>query len=201
MDIRTGPIHERYNHLINVITSERFLKLQGIGNEVPFFICPYKPDEELVMQRLQKQLREKAIQSGLNLLHVNLYDLSIELLKERGLWEQILEIEPELSKAELLETLDGVLDCKNNLVPAIAAKINQQLPDVLFISGIGEVFPYIRTHNLLENMQPIVKGFPSVFFFPGTYSFSVETGAYLDLFDRLHANKYYRAFDIYNYEF
>ncbi len=200
MDIRTGPIHERYNHLINVITSERFLKLQGIGNEVPFFICPYKPDEELAMQRLQKQLREKAIQSGHNLLQINLYDLSIELLKERGLWEQILEIEPELSKAELLETLDGVLDCKNNLVPAIATKVNQQPPDVLFISGIGEVFPFIRTHNLLENMQPIVKGFPSVFFFPGTYSYSIETGAYLDLFDRLHANKYYRAFDIYNYE-
>ena len=200
MDIRTGPIHERYDHLFNVITSERFLKLQGIGNEVPFFICPYKPDEEIVMQRLQKQLREKAIQSGHNLLQINLYDLSIELLKERGLWEQILEIEPELSKAELLETLDGVLDCKNNLVPAIATKVNQQPPDVLFISGIGEVFPFIRTHNLLENMQPIVKGFPSVFFFPGTYSYSIETGAYLDLFDRLHANKYYRAFDIYNYE-
>ena len=200
MDIRTGPIHERYDHLFNVITSERFLKLQGIGNEVPFFICPYKPDEELAMQRLQKQLREKAIQSGHNLLQINLYDLSIELLKERGLWEQILEIEPELSKAELLETLDGVLDCKNNLVPAIATKVNQQPPDVLFISGIGEVYPYIRTHNLLENMQPVAKGFPSVFFFPGTYSYSVETGAYLDLFDRLHANKYYRAFDIYNYE-
>jgi hypothetical protein len=200
MDIRTGPLHDRYQHLLAVITSERFLKLQGISNEVPFFICPYKPDEELVMQRLQKQLREKAIQSGVSLLHINLYDLSIELLKDRGLWEQILEIEPELSKAELLETLDGVLDCKNNLVPAIAAKIDLQLPDVLFISGIGEVFPYIRTHNLLENMQAIAKGFPSVFFFPGTYSFSVETGAYLDLFDRLHASKYYRAFDIYNYE-
>ncbi|MDW7656805.1 MAG: DUF1788 domain-containing protein [Bacillota bacterium] len=200
MKIGSGPMHERYRHLLAVITSERFLKLQGIGNEVPFFICPYKPDEELVMQSLQKQLREKASQEGLNILHINLYDLSIELLKERGLWEQILEMEPEMSKAELLETLDGVLDCKSNLIPAIAVKINQQPPDVLFISGIGEVFPYIRTHNLLENMQSTAKGFPSVFFFPGTYSFSVETGAYLDLFDRLHANKYYRAFDIYNYE-
>jgi hypothetical protein len=200
MRIGSGPIHDRYQHLLSVITSERFLKLQGIGNEVPFFICPYKPDEEQAMQRLQKQLREKASQLGLNILHINLYDLSVDLLKQRGLWEQILEMEPEISKTELFETLDGVLDCKSNLVPAIADQINQQMPDVLFISGIGEVYPYIRTHNLLENMQSTAKGFPSVFFFPGTYSFSVETGAYLDLFDRLHASKYYRAFDIYNYE-
>jgi hypothetical protein len=200
MRIGSRPIHDRYQHLLAVITSERFLKLQGIGNEVPFFICPYKPDEELDMQRLQKQLREKASQLGLNILHINLYDLSVDQLKQRGLWDQLLEMESELSKSELLETLEGVLDCKSNLVPAIAAKINQQPPDVLFISGIGEVYPYIRTHNLLENMQSTAKGFPSVFFFPGTYSFSVETGAYLDLFDRLHASKYYRAFDIYNYE-
>jgi hypothetical protein len=200
MRIGSRPIHDRYQHLLAVITSKRFLKLQGIGNEVPFFICPYKPDEELDMQRLQKQLREKASQLGLNILHINLYDLSVDQLKQRGLWDQLLEMESELSKSELLETLEGVLDCKSNLVPAIAAKINQQPPDVLFISGIGEVYPYIRTHNLLENMQSTAKGFPSVFFFPGTYSFSVETGAYLDLFDRLHASKYYRAFDIYNYE-
>jgi len=193
-------MHDRFQHLLSVISSDRFLKMDGIGNEVPFFICPYKPEEEIDMQRMHHQLSGKLDQQGINVLNINLYDLSIEILKSRGIWEQILEEEPNLTKAELLETLTGVLDCKHNLVPAITEKIDQNNPDVLFISGIGEVYPYIRTHSLLENMQPVAKGFPSVYFFPGTYSFSVETGAYLDLFNRLLTDKYYRAFDIYNYE-
>lgn len=200
MELRTAPMHDRFQHLLSVISSDRFLKMDGIGNEVPFFICPYKPEEEIDMQRMHHQLSEKLDQQGINCLNINLYDLSIEILKSRGIWEQILEEEPNLTKAELLETLTGVLDCKHNLVPAIAEKVDQNRLDVLFISGIGEVYPYIRTHNLLENMQPVAKDFPSVYFFPGTYSFSVETGAYLDLFNRLLTDKYYRAFDIYNYE-
>ena len=32
---------ERAEHLYRVITSERFLTKQGLGNEVPFFICPF----------------------------------------------------------------------------------------------------------------------------------------------------------------
>ena len=32
---------EQAEHLYRVVTSERFLKKQGLGNEVPFFICPF----------------------------------------------------------------------------------------------------------------------------------------------------------------
>jgi len=30
----------RSEHLFRVVTSTRFLTKQGLGNEVPFFICP-----------------------------------------------------------------------------------------------------------------------------------------------------------------
>ena len=33
---------------------------------------------------------------------------------------------------------------------------------VLFIKGIGEVFPYIRAHNLLTNLQKILKIKPKI---------------------------------------
>jgi hypothetical protein len=72
--------------------------------------------------------------------------------------------------------------------------------DVLFISGVGEVFPYIRSHNVLNNLQSSAKDRPTVMFFPGTYTQSLETGASLDLFGRLHDDKYYRAFNIFHVE-
>ena len=72
--------------------------------------------------------------------------------------------------------------------------------DVMFISGAGEVFPYIRTDNVLNNLQSTAKDKPTVLFFPGRYTHSLEGGASLDLFGRLHDDKYYRAFNIYHCE-
>ena len=194
------PMQDRFQHLFSVISSKRFLNKQGLGNEVPFFICPFKPEESVEMGRLQRQLVNRLEQAGIRILQINLYDLSIEILKERGIWEQILEMENSVSKEQLKELLQGVLDPEAHLVPAIAAKLVSTDFDVLFLSGVGEVFPYIRSHNVLNNLQSTAKEKPTVMFFPGAYTHSLESGASLNLFGRLHDDKYYRAFNIYHCE-
>jgi hypothetical protein len=193
-------MQERFQHLFAVISSRRFLQKQGLGNEVPFFICPYRPEEAVDMARLEKQLVNKLSQSGIRVLEINLYDLSIELLKDRGIWEQVLKIEESTSKDQLKELLQGVLDSETHLVQAIAGKTKAGAFDVMFLTGVGEVFPYIRSHNVLNNLQKTVKDNPMVMFFPGTYTHSLEFGASLDLFGRLRDDKYYRAFDINHFE-
>ena len=101
-------------------------------------------------------------------MEINLYDLSIEILKDRGIWEQVLEMEASVSKDQLKELLQGVLDPEAHLVPAMAAKMASNEFDVLFLSGVGEVFPYIRSHNVLNNLQSTAKEKPTVMFFPGS---------------------------------
>ncbi|HOX41576.1 MAG TPA: DUF1788 domain-containing protein [bacterium] len=194
------PMQERFQHLFSVISSKRFLNKQGLGNEVPFFICPFKPEESVEMGRLQRLLVNRLEQAGIRILQINLYDLSIEILKERDIWEQILEMENSVSKEQLKELLQGVLDPEAHLVPAIAAKLASTDFDVLFLCGVGEVFPYIRSHNVLNNLQSTAKEKPTVMFFPGAYTHSLESGASLDLFGRLHDDKYYRAFNIFHCE-
>ena len=200
IDSKKLSIQERYQHLYNVISSERFLKMQGIGKEVPFFICPFPPQDAVEMGRIGKSLIRRLEQNGIRILKINLYDLSVELLQDRGIWDQILQIEETVSKDELKELLQGVLDPEAHLVPAIAEKMRQSTFDVMFISGVGEVFPYIRSHNVLNNLQSVAKDRPTVLFFPGEYTHSAESGASLDLFGRLHDDKYYRAFNIYHIE-
>ena len=102
-----------------------------------------------------------------------------------------------MEKEGLLELLQGVLDIKEHLIPAIGERIAQADYDVLFLSGIGEVFPYIRSHNVLNNLQSTAKDKPTVMFFPGEYRHSLEQGASLELFGLLHDDKYYRAFNIF----
>ena len=193
------PLNERYNHLLAIISSERFLKMQGLGNEVPFFICPFKPEETVEISRLGNQLVRKLANKGIRVLKINLYDLSIELLQKRGVWDRVLTAEETISKDELKELLQGVLDPEQHLIPAIAEKMAQEEAfEVMFITGVGEVFPYIRSHTVLNNLQSTAKDHPTVLFFPGHYTHSAEAGASLDLFGRLHDDRYYRAFNIYD---
>lgn len=198
--LENSPIKERFEHLLSLIGSERFLKLQGLGNEVPFFICPFKPQEAVEVGRMIKQLINRLTQDGVRVLEINLYDTSIELLRRRSIWEQILEMETSVTKDEIKELLQGVLDPERHLVPEIADRMNHEDFDVMFITGVGEVFPYIRSHNVLNNLQSTAKEKPTVMFFPGAYTHSLESGASLDLFDKLHDDKYYRAFNIYHCE-
>lgn len=199
-NIGQQPMAVRFEHLLHSISSPRFLKMEGNNNEVPFFICDYKPSEAIEMAKMHKQLVNRLGHAGVRVLEINLYDLSIELIKARGLWEQILEIEPTETKDKLKELLQNVLDPEMHLVPEIGRRLEEAEYDVLFLTGVGEVFPYIRSHNVLNNLQKTAKLKPTVMFFPGGYTHSLESGAALVLFDRLQDDKYYRAFNIFDYQ-
>lgn len=194
------PIQEKYKHLFAVISGERFLKMEGLNNEVPFFICPFKPEDAIEMTRMCRQLINALSNVGVSVLDINLYDLTVEMLQKRSIWEQVLEIESSISKDELKELLQSVLDPETNLIPAIEEKMHQADFDVMFITGVGEVFPYIRSHNVLNNLQRAAKEKPTVMFFPGVYTQNFGKGSSLDLFGRLHDDKYYRGFNIYHIE-
>ena len=156
------------------------------------------------MARLQKQLINRLGQIGVRVLEINLFDMSIDLLKsregsdERSMWDQLIVEETDWAKESLLELLQNVLDPQQHLIPEIARRIRETDHDVLFLTGVGEVFPYLRSHNILNNLQSTAKERPTVMFFPGGYAHSLELGTSLDLFDRLQDDKYYRAFNIFD---
>lgn len=210
--ISQQPLANRFEHLIEVIGGERFLQMRGLNNDLPFYICEFRVNEAFQMQRLQRQLISSLANlsvpclggRGVRVLDINLYDLSIELLQTRDgscegsrLWDELLAVEPDVEKDNLLELLQNVLGIENYLIPAIGERLQQADFDVLFLSGIGEVFPYIRSHNVLNNLQSTAKNKPTVLFFPGEYRHSLEQGASLELFGLLHDDKYYRAFNIF----
>ena len=210
--ISQQPLANRFEHLIQVIGSERFLQMRGLNNDLPFYICEFRAGEAFEMQRMQRQLISSLANlsvpclggRGVRVLDINLYDLSIELLRARAgssdgsrLWDEVLAVEPDVEKDNLLELLQNVLGVEDYLIPAIGARLQQSDFDVLFLSGIGDVFPYIRSHNVLNNLQSTAKDKPTVLFFPGEYRHSLEQGASLELFGLLHDDKYYRAFNIF----
>lgn len=193
--------HEE-RHVYDVLRSDRFLKMEGLSKEVPFFIYHFPPDWALDVDGMRDRVTTK-LQSddGISVVDINLYDLAVNLLSDRGVWERVLAVEPTMDKAEFREMLQGMLDPHDHLAPAIRARLDAEPsaePDrtVVFLSGIGEVFPFVRTHAVLENLQSVVVGRPLVTWFPGRYEFTQSAGHQLRALDLGASDSYYRAKDI-----
>jgi hypothetical protein len=63
--------------------------------------------------------------------------------------------------------------------------------DLVILSGVGSVWPLLRSHTLLNNLHPVMGQTSLVLFYPGRYD-----GQSLRLFGKLRNNNYYRAFKL-----
>lgn len=187
---------EQEEHLFAVISGRRFLQMEGLGGEVPFFIYPYSPKDALKVTEAKKRVKNRLAGAGVTVFEINLYDLSVQILKERNVWDRVLAIESDQDKDDFREMLQGMLDPQLHIAPAIRDRLSTESFDVFFITGIGQVFPYIRSHNVLNNLQSVVTGKPMLMFFPGSYEHSDTLGSSLVLFGRLKDDQYYRAKNI-----
>lgn len=201
--LQAPTLSDRFEHVFRVVSGERFRKREGLGNEAPFFICPYDPHEaeeaECEISHLKSRLRNE---KGINAICVDLYELSLDILRRRepGFLESIIKKETGWTLDKKLRLLQNVLDPADHLIPVIAERLAEAPHDVCFLKGVGKVFPFIRAHTVLSNLHATQDSAPVLLFFPGEFVKTPELGASLDLFGRLHGDKYYRAFNIFHYE-
>lgn len=184
-------LSKKFNHLYKVISSKRFLSKEALGGEIPFFISAYDAEQELDVQQSIKLLINKLGTTGVGVLEINLYDLVCEILEDKGGVERMFAVEKRKGKEKFLKALQSTLNIHEVLMPGISDKIKSADAKVYFLTGVGLVFPYIRSHNILNNLQNIAKEAPTVCFFPGIYD-----GHSLNLFGKLKDDNYYRAFNI-----
>lgn len=149
---------------------------------------------------MKTQLFNKLNEMGTSVLEINLYDLAIEILKENGDFDFLIDEETNMQKDRFKEELQSNLNLETTFMEEIASIMKSSNFDIMFITGVGEVFPYIRSHNILNNLQKVARENPTVMFYPGDYKHSLEKGTSLELFELLRDDKYYRAFNIYHYE-
>ena len=195
--MRKYNISDDFNHLVKILTSKNFLQCQILCNEVPFFIADYDIAKEDEMKKMQAQLIKKLADFDVKVLNINIYDLTVDILKENDDWQWYMENEQSITKDRLKDDLQSILDVETVVTPAITKLMSETDYDIMFLTGIGEVFPYIRSHNILNNLQKFAKEKPTLMFFPGEYINYQNTGSTLNLFGKLCDDKYYRAANIY----
>jgi hypothetical protein len=184
---------QRFDLLFRFIANRNNLDFRRYS-DVPFIIVPYEIEEEnkidtpLVLSHLDK--------NDIRHLYINLYQLSLELLDNNlGDLDHLLDIESKQNKNRFLEDLQNLLDSEK-IADSIFNKSEEVDAQLVLISGVGEVFPYIRLSKLLTHLATRIKEKVLLVFFPGTYEQSDEKGTYLRLFGDMDYDHHYRAFNI-----
>ena len=166
----SDTLNERLNKILPRVTSDDFLSGKGIGNEVAFYIFDYPPEEELrVRDFLRVLLNHIPIQKpGLRVKHINLFDFVLDYLKNRKLLDKAIQMQREKGDEALKKALAGPLH-PEKLLPFFAEAMKPQQHGLVILSGVGSVYPLLRTSSLLSNLQRIMGSTPLVLFYPGKY--------------------------------
>lgn len=162
-----------------------------LGGELPLFIQPLDSSKQRETEEQVKRLASRLNRKGVKVSVVNLFDLSIDILKEEGILDAILENESDIPHSDTVETLDSILDISSTIIPRLQSVIESEEPDYLFLSGVGSVYPFIRSHGILNNIDELTDNCKLVLFFPGQYD-----NMQLKLFGHIYDENYYRGINL-----
>ena len=183
-----SSITERLDNLKLEIQKPEFLEGKGLSNEVNIRIFCYDPKDEMTVRRFVEQL---IVDQSLNcnLIEKNLYKTFLSICDDKRITEKAADMEVKKGKDFLLQSLQKFANNKS-FVEKMQYEPHEP-GDILLLTGVGEVFPFMRIHSLLEALQPIFSDIPILVMYPGKYD-----GRFVRLFDKLEPNPYYRAFNI-----
>jgi len=189
----------RLNQLLERVTSKSFLSSEGIGNEIACYIFDYPATDELKVRSHIAWMMQRVAShhSHLRVLHLDLFDVVIEYLKKRGLFERVWKMQEAKGDSAVLRSLKGPLAAEK-IRDFIAEEYQPRDHDLLLLSGVGSVWPMLRAHSLLNCLHTVMGQTPLVMFYPGDFD-----GRTLTLFGRVATNlakpggkPYYRAFTL-----
>ncbi len=185
---------ERLDKIWDRISDEDFLANRGVANEVRYYVFDYEPCDELIVRDKIKSLKKQnnPDSDGFQIIEYDLYEMVIKILEERGYIDKCIKFEEEKGMDYLYTAVTKMLRLTNddNL---IVTKILESTPKdaVVFLTGVGKVFPFVRSHNVLNNLHQVLDSVPVVMFYPGTWN-----GQSLSLFGTITDGNYYRAFPL-----
>lgn len=183
-----NKLRARTDKIIDKIKEDQFIKGHGLGNEISFYIFDYDPEQELYIRDYVEHIKKEFDYEGSNrrIIEFDLYKMLISIAKEKKIFDRIFEMEERQGKDQLFKALT------NFAKPEVFfKKIVDQLGNhnIVFLTGIGKVYPFVRSHNILNNLQEVLDKVPVIMFFPGKYD-----GQSLQLFGKFKDDNYYRAF-------
>lgn len=185
---------EIQDYLEELLASESFRKMVHAGAEIPNYILPFPVSKTAGYKDMAKNIVTRlAINNGVKVGIINLYDEMLDLIGD----ELQEYMDSDMPKQAMYEDFSNILDLDECLVPHIADIIDESSAEMIVFTGVGEAYPFIRIHSLLEALPTRQRhNKPIVVFYPGAYDKRSGNSCFR-LFDKLAPVNYYRAFNIF----
>ena len=187
-------IYQRLDEIIQRITKESFRENTGLGNEIGYYIFDYEPRYEMLVREHVRFLIQKINDGdyGFHIKEFDLYEIMLELLETKGYLEKNFKMEQVKGSEFVFNATKRALRLTEKddlIIQYIRDRVVKG--DVVFITGVGKVWPIIRSHTVLNNLHQVLDEVPVIMFFPGVYD-----GLELVLFEVIKDDNYYRAFKL-----
>lgn len=170
------------------ISDPAFLANKGLSNEVGIHVFCYDPADEMMVHSYIQQLKT-ASGTPYRIIECDLFEIFLSLLRDKRILDPTPDLEEKRGPGYLLTQLQKVASPEAFLERMTYAP--HQEGDVLFLTGVGKVYPFMRSHKMLDSMQHLFADIPVVLFYPGTFD-----GQSLCLFNEFTDGNYYRAFNL-----
>lgn len=184
-------IKQDFDTIFKITSSDGFLKMESLNGEIPFWIAPYEIKLHNEYERQIENLRKKLKTNSIQALVIDLFELSSEIIFEDFSIDQIEKLEQRKNKDQFKRALQATLNIHEIFIPKIKERLGSEYYDLLILKNVGSLYPFMRSHTILNNLQSAIKTKPVLMFYPGTY-----TGQSLNLFGELMDDNYYRANNI-----
>lgn len=185
------PFDKRLDIAEEMINDPSFRENKGHCNEIDYYVFDYPAEKELYVRERIEYIRKKneASNDNYSLAVFDLYDIVIDILKQKGYLEKCYRFEKTKGFERVTKSIGNMLrmTSSDNL---IVNYIKEHTPEnaVVFIIGIGKCYPLLRSHTVLNNLHQVIDNVPVILFYPGNYD-----GQELVLFGEIKDGNYYRA--------
>ena len=179
---------QNLDKIVNRLSDEAFLSNKGLSNEVGIHVFCYPPEDEMIVRSFFNDLKMRS-DLPFRIIERDLYKVFLDICEERRILTRIPDMEERRGKEVLATQLHKVATPE-----AFVEKMKyepHEHGDVLLLCGVGKVYPFMRSHKILDNIQHVFSDIPVVMLYPGEFN-----GQDLNLFERFLDGHYYRAFNL-----
>ena len=181
------------DELKELIQTPDFLLGKGLNNEVNIHFFCYDPKYEMEIRHFIKMLdTDQTLNCRLRVCP--LYQIFLGLCDDKRVTDRIPAIEEKKGSDFILEQLHSFASA-DAFMEKLQFEGHQRGKDVLILTEVGEVFPFVRIHQLLERIQVDFEDIAVLVMYPGEYK-----NAQTRLFNLLTPHNYYRATRIITHE-
>ncbi len=184
-----SDIISRLEKIDDRISEDSFLANKGLSNEVGIHVFCYDPQDEIIVRTFFDKLIKGSSDKKYNLVERDLYRIFMEICDEKRITASIQKMEESKGKEVLKSKLENVATPE-----AFVEKLKYEphnYGDILLLTGIGKVYPFMRAHKILDNIQHVFADIPILMLYPGKWD-----GQTLELFGKFEDGNYYRAFNL-----